>query len=112
MPPKQGEIYYAKAGNDESRPVLVISRNELNHGIYLSIIPFTTKHLEERRLLPNCISFEAEEFGLTKDCVAQADLLAAIPKRDVDLAAGAIGTLDQDRLDEVLEAIKYVFALV
>lgn len=111
MPPSQGEIYYASAGNDHSRPVLVVSRAELNRGLYAVVVPFTSKNLEVRRDLTQCVAFESGEYGLFKDCVAQADQIAFIPIADLDVAAGPIGKLDGERLEEILEAIKYVLAI-
>jgi mRNA-degrading endonuclease toxin of MazEF toxin-antitoxin module len=111
MPPLPGEIYYADHGNDESRRVLVVSRAELNHGKYVTVVPFTSKRLDDRKYLPNCVFFHANEFGLTVDCVVQADQIAAIPIAVHDQDAGCIGTLPPERLEEVHEAIKYTLAM-
>jgi mRNA-degrading endonuclease toxin of MazEF toxin-antitoxin module len=111
MPPLPGEIYFANHGNDESRRVLVVSREELNQGKYVIVIPFTSRRLDDRKYLPNCVFFHADEFGLTADCVAQADQIAVIPLAVLDQDAGCIGKLTPDRLEEVHEAIKYTLAM-
>jgi hypothetical protein len=55
--------------------------------------------------LPHCLPFRAGEFGLTKDCVAQAETITYLAVSDLDLDAGAIGVLDESRLRGLIKAI-------
>ena len=108
MPFQPGEIYLAFAGGDKYRPVLIVSREELNQGNYVVAIPFTSTHFETRSKLPNCVPFHAGEFGLDKDSVAQAEAISAIHKDDFDLQTGVIATVDEEKMREVTKAIGYL----
>jgi mRNA-degrading endonuclease toxin of MazEF toxin-antitoxin module len=61
--PKQGEIYRLKRRGAEgkARPVLVVSRNELNRGHSLLVIPFYSQQLDKRASLPWCRLFHVRE---------------------------------------------------
>lgn len=108
MPIRPGEIYLAPIGGKD-RPVVVVSREELNRGDYAHIVPFTTQHLDERRDSPSCVFFRAGEFGLDKDCVAQADSLALFYIVELQTDSGPIGALDDEAMRDVIRAIGYVF---
>jgi mRNA-degrading endonuclease toxin of MazEF toxin-antitoxin module len=61
-----------------------------------------------RSKLPNCVPFEAGQFGVTTDCVAQCENVLSIDKMQIDLDAGPIGVLDSLALRDVIKAIGYV----
>src|SRR5207249_4455534 len=90
-------------------PVIIISREELNRGDYVVAIPLTSARIEERESLGNCVRLRAGEFGLTKDCVAQAEMISFLPKSDLDQMIGPVGRLDRETLQEVIAAVGYVF---
>lgn len=73
MGPKPGEIYWALVEGPSPRPVVVASREQLNSGSYVIVVPFTSARLGERWGLPNCVPVRAGQFGLEKKCVAQVD---------------------------------------
>lgn len=102
---RQGEIYLLKGYN---RPVVVVSREELNRGKYILGIPTTSAQFESRRLRPSCVAFRRGEFGFTADCVAQAELLSAIPTSQVDSWRGPIGKLDSAALRNLVRAVGHV----
>lgn len=108
MPPRPGEIYWAFLESAARRPVVIVSRAELNQGRYVVAVPFTSQRLGQRYQLPNCVGFRRGEFGLAKDCVAQADAIAQVATDELDLAAGPIGVLDPVARRELLKAIAYV----
>ncbi|HET6575834.1 MAG TPA: type II toxin-antitoxin system PemK/MazF family toxin [Fimbriiglobus sp.] len=110
MQPEQGEIYDAWAGGETWRPVLVVSRRELNGGRYVVAVPFTSAQFDKRRDLPNCVPFAAGDCGLTKDCVAQADAISVIPIDQINLEQGPIGRVSDEQLRDVILAIQYVIA--
>lgn len=56
-------------------------------------------------MLPHCVAFQAGEFGLTKDCVAQAEAITYVAASDLDLDAGAVGALDEVRLRDLIKAV-------
>jgi mRNA-degrading endonuclease toxin of MazEF toxin-antitoxin module len=71
---RPGEIYLAYGGGDKYRPVLIVSRESLNRGNYIVAVPFTSTHFASRST--HCVAFQAGEFGLDKDCVAQAEAIS------------------------------------
>jgi len=102
---RPGEIHWAEIGG-APRPVIVVSREELNRGNYVTIVPLTSSRLEHRRELPNCVPIKRGSFGIEKDCVAQADQLAVIESSL--LVSGCIGTLDFPTHQSLIHAIAYV----
>jgi mRNA-degrading endonuclease toxin of MazEF toxin-antitoxin module len=71
--PKRGEIFRLKGDSvGKPRPVLIVSRTEVNGGIYV-IVPFFSEQLAKRKALAQCVFFASGEFGLEKDCVAKTD---------------------------------------
>jgi len=105
---RQGEIYGAYVGGGALRPVVVVSRAELNRGHYVLCVPFTSQRVELRSRMPNYVPFEEGEYGLTKDCVAQSEAITLLRKTDMDMDKGPRGTLDGDRLRDLIRAIGYV----
>jgi mRNA-degrading endonuclease toxin of MazEF toxin-antitoxin module len=51
--PKQGEIWWASFYEGGERPALVVSRNELNRGRLILVVPCTSSQVEERAAYPN-----------------------------------------------------------
>jgi hypothetical protein len=65
----------------------------------------TTKRFAIRSKLRNCVPFQAGEFGMPSDCVAQREAIYAFGKGEIDIASGLIGQLDASRLRDVIKAI-------
>src|SRR5438045_2438429 len=103
-----GEIYMAQFAAVPPHPVIVVSREELNRGAKLLVVIMTSAKYSVRSTLPNCVPFQAGQFGLTKDCVAQAETLFPVRVTDLDLAAGPVGKLDDVALRDLVKAIGYV----
>ncbi|MGP0069695.1 MAG: type II toxin-antitoxin system PemK/MazF family toxin [Isosphaeraceae bacterium] len=101
---RPGEIYMAdtEAGR---RPVIVVSREELNRGHWVVAMLVTSAHFALRSTLPHCVKFSAGEFGLMKDCVAQAETMTYISVSEFDLDVGVVGVLDEVRMRELIKAI-------
>ncbi len=108
MPPRPGEIYWVIDAVEDPHPLVVVSRQDLNRGSYVTVVPFTSARLETRKHLPNCVAIQAGQFGLMKACVAQADQIATIFKTDLDLEGGPIGTLGADAMRAVVRAVGHV----
>ena len=104
MTVKRGEVYSA-ATDSGNRPVIILSREELNRGRWVVAIPITSTNFATRSALPHCVPFQKGEFGLTKDCVAQAEAITYIAVSDLDFVTGAIGALDEIRLGELIKAV-------
>ncbi len=102
---RQGEIYDADIFEGGRRPVLVVSKDALNRGRYVVIVPFTAARFEQRRSLRNSVPFREGEFGLTKDCVAQCEAISGIEVERLDTRTGPVGRLDEITLRSVILAI-------
>ena len=98
MSPRPGEVYRLQ---DEGRPVVVVSREELNRGNYVVVVSATTMRLEERREQPNYVPFQAGQFGFTQDCVVQAESITYIETIELDLESGPVGRLSDEATRDV-----------
>jgi len=103
---EQGEIYMADLSAGK-RPVIILSRNELNRGNAVLVVPITSTRFLIRSKLPNCVAFRAGEFGLIHDCAAQCEQAAAIETSLIDTSA-CIGRLTEDVMRDVIRAVGYV----
>src|SRR5438034_449937 len=103
-----GEIYMADVGRTFPHPVIVVSREDLNRGHYVVAVVVTSAKFAIRSQLPNCVPLAAGQFGMSKDCVAQAETITVIPKVQLDLASGALGKLDDLTLRDLVKAIGHV----
>lgn len=103
-----GEIYEAHFPDVGPHPVIVLSREDLNRGGQAVVVICTSTRLAARRSMPNCVAFQAGQFGFTKDCVAQCEQLLTIDQSEIPLA-GPIGKLDDQAFRDVIKAIGYVF---
>jgi len=103
-----GEVYMADFGPAGPHPVIVVSREELNRGRYALAVVCTSARFAVRSKLSNCVPFQAGDFGFTADCVAQCENILSIEQEQLDLAAGPMGTLDEEALQKVIKSIGYV----
>jgi len=101
---KPGEVYWVDLATGR-RPGIVVSRESLNQGNYVVMVLCMTKRFAVRSKLPNCVPFQAGEFSMPTDCVAQCEAIYALEKREIELASGVIGRLDPARLRDVIKAI-------
>jgi mRNA-degrading endonuclease toxin of MazEF toxin-antitoxin module len=102
-----GEIYFAQT-DAGTRPVVVVSREELNRGNWIVAVLITSAKFALRSSLPHCVPFLSGECGLTKDCVAQAETISYVAVSDIDLDAGRIGIVDTVRMRALIKAIGHV----
>jgi mRNA-degrading endonuclease toxin of MazEF toxin-antitoxin module len=109
MPLLPGEIYFADA-NGGRRPVVIMSREELNHGKYVVAVPLTSTHFEIRSQMRHCVPFRSGEFGLPKDCVAQGEAITFIEIADLDLDAGLLGKVNDEKMRDLIRAIGFVIS--
>jgi mRNA-degrading endonuclease toxin of MazEF toxin-antitoxin module len=105
-----GEIYLADFPEAGKRPVIVVSREPLNRGRYVVVVPCTSSRFAVRRNLPSCVPFLAGQFGMTLDCVAQCENLFSIDKVQVDLENGPMGSLDESMMRDLIKAVGFVLA--
>ena len=104
---KPGEIDWGDLATGR-RTGIVVSPESLNQGNYVVMILCTIKRFAIRSKLPNCVPFQAGEFGMPSDCVAQCEAIYALEKGEIDIASGPIGRLAAARLRDVIKAISDV----
>lgn len=108
---QQGDVYCLFSDDvGKPRPVVVVSREELNGGDSVVVIPFTSKQLEKRKQLAYCAFFAAGAFGQHVDCVAKTDLITLMDKSEINFAGGKIGTLTATQMRKVFQALDCVLA--
>src|SRR4051812_46583330 len=100
---RPGEIYDADTDAGR-RPVVIVSGEELNRGNWVVAVLITSTRFVLRSTLPHCVPLRAGEFGMTKDCAAQAETISYIGSADLDLDQGAIGVLDEPRMRALIKA--------
>ena len=98
----RGEIYLADFDEMEPHPVVVVSREELNRGNWVAAVLITSKRFEERSKQPHCVPFQAGEFGLSMNCVAQGESLFSIRREEL---GDHLGTLDDERWRILVKAL-------
>src|SRR5213594_2622913 len=108
MTPNPGEVYLSITDDGSRRPVIVLSREQLNRGDFVVVVPVTSARFEERSHLKNCVPFYKGQFGFTRDCVAQAEQVFAVRKIYLDFAAGPPEVLDAVSLRSLIRAVGYV----
>jgi mRNA-degrading endonuclease toxin of MazEF toxin-antitoxin module len=86
--------------------VIVVSREELNRGDKVVVVLCTSQKFASRSTLPNCVPFQAGQFGFTKDCVAQCENIFIVAKDSLD--PNPIGVLDDMAIRDVVKAIGHV----
>ncbi|MGW8256123.1 MAG: type II toxin-antitoxin system PemK/MazF family toxin [Thermoguttaceae bacterium] len=107
MNPQRGEIYNVPFGQGKPRPVVIVSRDNLNNGDYVIVVPFTTQKVEERKKLKDCVFFNAGEGQLKEHCVAKTDEITRILKTEIDWKIGRIGRLTVPQMSKIVRAIRY-----
>lgn len=90
-----------------NRPVLIVSRDDLNRGSSVLAVPFTSQQLEKRAPLPWCVPFRRGEAGLDRDCVAKCDQVSTIDKTAIDFRRGPVGRATAKQMRAVVDAIRY-----
>lgn len=112
MKPKWGQVFRLKTNSPRKpRPVVIVSREEINGGHSVLAVPFTSQQLQKRRGLDYCEEFFTGEGGLDMDCVAKADELSMIDKLDIDFRSGPLGQLDESQMERLLGAIRWTLKI-
>lgn len=88
----------------KERPLLIVSRDELNKGDTVLAVPFYSQQLEKRRKYKNCVFFAAGEFNLHKDCVAKCDEIAVYDRLEL---GDKIGRIDAAKMELIVDAVRY-----
>ena len=73
-------------------------------------MPFYSQQLEKKRG-PENVLFSAGEFGLDKDCVATTSQVSRYKISELRMTDGFVGTVDDDRMKKIDEALRYSLGL-
>jgi mRNA-degrading endonuclease toxin of MazEF toxin-antitoxin module len=106
--PKQGEIWWALFYEGWERPSIVVSRNELNRGRLILVVPCTSSRVQERSAYSNHVLIPSGTGELTRDTIAQTHLIQPI---EVSYLERKIGNLKIEQLAEILLAIAWTIDL-
>lgn len=104
MPPLQGEVWDIRFGEGYERPGVVVSRNELNCGDLILVIPCSGSQIERRSVYQNHVLLDKGKGGLTYRSVAQAHLIQPV---DLKFFIKRRGRLDPEDLGEILQALAW-----
>lgn len=102
---QQGEIYWVTIPESGDRPVIVISKDVLNRGYSVLVVPCTTSKFDVRSKLPNCVALNKGSFGLTADCVAQCENAFAIDVSLLKTPDIPIGKLNEGTMRLIIKAV-------
>lgn len=91
----------------KDRPIIIVSRDELNRGIGVLAVPFYSQQLEKRKTFKSCVHFSAGESGLPKECVAKCDEISEYDKTEIDFRRGPIGRAKPEKMRQIVDAIRY-----
>jgi len=103
--PRQGEVWLVNFTEGWERPAVVVSRDELNRGTLILVVPCTSQEAELRAAFPNHVPLPSGRGGLAKDSVAQAQL---VQPAHISWFLNRLGAVDDDTLCEVLAAVAWV----
>jgi mRNA-degrading endonuclease toxin of MazEF toxin-antitoxin module len=104
-----GEIYLADIFEGGTRPVIIVSREQLNRGGLFLAVPVTASRVQERKRFANYVYLPEGSGGLREDSVAVTHL--AQPVREEALQA-RWGQLSVAQLAQVVLGIAWSIGLV
>ena len=109
MKVKRWSIYRANLdpviGSEQgkSRPVLVISDDEINNLLNIvNVIPITTRK-KQRQIYPNEVLLPANSFGLSNESIVLCHQIRTIDKQRLSMMYGVI--IDTKKQVEIIEAL-------
>lgn len=111
----QWGIYWAELnptkGSEQSgtRPVLVISSNDVNDALPIITIMSITSLKKGRKVYPIEVLLEAEDTGLSRDSIAMAHQIRAVSKERLGNRCGAIES--ETLKKSIRDAIRIYFEL-
>ena len=98
---------YSEKEKRKQRPIVIVSRDDLNKGDYVTAVPFYSQQLEKRKGHRSAVFFEAGAYGLDRDCVAKCDEVSQIEKAELPLRRGPIGRVPEEKMQLIVDAIRF-----
>ncbi len=111
---KRGDIYYADlspvVGSEQGgvRPVLIV-QNDVGNRFSPTVIAAAITSQQTKAKLPTHIAIGAQSSGLSKDSVVLLEQVRTIDKKRLK---EKMGTVDQNSMKEINDAISVSFGLV
>ena len=105
---RQGEVWRVVFHEAGERPAVIVSRNELNRGSAVLVVPCTSSNVERRRRFPNCVHLPVGTAGLRIESVAQAHRIQPV---NPEAFMARLGRLPEDTLKEILVATAWSLRL-
>jgi mRNA-degrading endonuclease toxin of MazEF toxin-antitoxin module len=109
--PQRSDLYWIpleiEEDGDKERPIVIVSRDELNRGDRVLVVPFYSQQLEKRAKQKWCALFKAGESGLKKDCVAKGDEIQLIDPMEILWARGKLGRFNAEQMARVILAVRH-----
>ena len=110
--PQRGEIYRVKADAvGKPRPIVIVSRVELNGGKSVTVVPFSTQQIELRAQRPSCVLFEAGAGGLPERSIANCADVTLLPLSELDLRSGPLGRFNDAQMARISAALRWAMEL-
>lgn len=110
--PLKGDVHTFRDSRGKAepvhRPVLVVSRQQLNAGDFVIVAEFTSEQLEKRKSQDFCVYVPKGEGNLPRDCVVNLSNLTKMRRAEF---TSYVGTLPADILAEVDNALKWVLEI-
>lgn len=104
----QGDVWQIRFAEGFDRPGVVVTRNELNAGRLILVVPCTSSRVEERSRHRNHVVLESGVAGLTARSVAQVHLVQPV---DRAWFLQRRGPLDHEKLGAILQALAWAIDL-
>lgn len=104
----QGEVWQIDFAPSLDRPGIIVSRDQLNRGSMVLVVPTTGTRVEERSRYGNNVFLKEGVGGLSEDSVAQSHLIQPVNVEDLMWRRGKL-TLDE--LSPVLLALAWTIDL-
>ncbi len=111
--PQRGDIYRVRrdiAG--KRRPVIIVSRTELNKGATVLAIPLTTAQFEKRMTQRSFVVFETGEGGLPEQSLAKCSDITTLRIADLDLANGYVGSLNENKMQRLFSPLNWSMGFI
>lgn len=106
---RAGEVWLADLYEGGSRPVVIVSRDELNQGGLALAVPITSARVAERRQYRNYVFLPRSTGGLRHDSLAVAHMVQPLRR---ELVIERWGALSDPLLREILVALAWAIGVV
>lgn len=93
-----GEVHLADVFEGGQRPIVIVSREQLNRGTSFLCVPFTSARVAERRRYANYVFVPAGTGGLREDSVAVAHLVQPVRTESLTERWGALPDVTLQRI--------------